>query len=38
MDNQLLKELQRTGKFMMDKDLAWGGTAGNISEEATMVI
>ncbi len=30
MDNQLLKELQRTGKFMMDKDLAWG-TAGNIS-------
>ncbi len=37
MDNQLLMELQRTGKFMMDKDLAWG-TAGNISEEATMVI
>jgi len=30
MDNQLLKDLQQTGKFMMDKDLAWG-TAGNIS-------
>lgn len=30
MDNQLLKDLQKTGKFMMDKNLAWG-TAGNIS-------
>ncbi|UOQ83673.1 class II aldolase/adducin family protein [Gracilibacillus salinarum] len=30
MDKQLVKDLQRTGKFMMDKDLAWG-TAGNIS-------
>ncbi|MCT1901435.1 class II aldolase/adducin family protein [Oceanobacillus sojae] len=30
VDNHVLKELQMTGKFMMDKDLAWG-TAGNIS-------
>lgn len=30
MDNQLLNQLSLTGKFMMDKDLAWG-TAGNIS-------
>lgn len=29
-NHAILSDLQKTGKFMMDKDLAWG-TAGNIS-------